>query len=91
MRPSVTIAEQPARDHHSETGLPTRQSLGRRVSDAPRKLVSAKEACEILRCSRSHFYKVLLAEKYIKTHVKHGRRTFFSREEIEALSVAGWR
>ena len=69
------------------------ESSGRfpeRTSQSNVMLVSAREACDILRCSKSHFYKVLVRDGYIKERVRHGRRTYFHRHEIEALSAVGW-
>jgi len=53
-------------------------------------LLSAQEACRVLRCSKSHFYKVLIP-RYLRHCIKHGRKAFFDRREIEELSLNGWK
>lgn len=44
----------------------------------------------MLRCSKSHFYKVLLPN-YVRLRIKHGRKAYFDRHEIEELSLTGWK
>jgi len=56
----------------------------------PQCLLSAQEACQMLRCSKSHFYKVLLPN-YVRLRIKHGRKAYFDRHEIEELSLTGWK
>jgi len=61
-------------------------NLNQEVNDSR---ITAKEACILLQCGKTTFYK-LTKKKELLTPIPNGRRKKYSFNEVRALALKGW-